>query len=219
MMNQRQKMTAYLVRVFGALMLVAAFVFDTTQPAAAQSNYKIRAGDTLRIEVLEDSSLNRDVLVLPDGSVSFPLVGTVAARGQSILQLSQKLASGLASNFAVTPNVFVSVNSLAKPKPAKSGRVAAAPKIDAYVMGEIAKPGKIETKPGTTILQLLAEAGGLTKFAADKRIELRRTDPKTGAVTTYLFSYTGRGKGARIPASTPLIEGDVIVVPERRLFE
>lgn len=210
-------MSGIFFRVSSALMLVVALVLGVTHPAAAQSGYQIRAGDTLRIEVLEDSALNREVLVLPDGSISFPLVGTVAAKGRTVTQLRQALSSGLASNFAVAPNVFVSVNSLAERRPVRTGR--AAPTIDAYVMGEIGQPGKIEIAPGTTILQLLAQAGGLTKFAAGKRIELRRTDPETGAVTTYLFSFTGRGNGSRIPGNTPLLQGDVIVVPERRLFE
>jgi len=187
--------------------------------AQAQSNYQIRPGDTLRIEVLEDGELNRSVLVLPDGSISFPLVGTTPASGRTVSQLQQSLAAGLTPNFANQPNVYVSVATLAERRAATPHAPQPDPVIDAFVMGEVTKPGKLEVPPGTTILQLLAEAGGLTKFAADKRIELRRSDPNSGAVSIYLFSYTGRGKGARIPGSTPLGEGDVIVVPERRLFE
>ena len=66
-----------------ALWLLTLALFGTTAPGAnAQSVYKIRPGDTLNIEVLEDEGLNRNVLVLPDGTISFPLVGTVKARSR-----------------------------------------------------------------------------------------------------------------------------------------
>lgn len=212
-------MSARSITAVGLWGLALALTVVFAPMAQAQSNYQIRPGDTLRVEVLEDAALNRNVLVLPDGSISFPLVGTIPASGRSVAQLRQSLASGLTPNFANEPNVFVSVATLAERRAATPRTPLPDPVIDAFIMGEVAKPGKLEVSPGTTILQLLAQAGGLTKFAADKRIELRRTDPETGAVSIYLFSYTGRGRGTRIPGSTSLIEGDVVVVPERRLFE
>ena len=212
-------MPRYLMKVFSALIVAVVLATITAPSATAQDGYKIRPGDTLRIEVLEDNALNRSALVLPDGTISFPLAGTLQASGRTVTQLQGALASGLASNFAAAPNVFVSVDTVAERKPGRVRRPAAAPVIAAYVMGEIANPGKLEVSPGTTILQLLAQAGGLTKFAAHKRIELRRSDPKTGTVTKYLFSYTGHSKEPRIPGSTVLKAGDVVVVPERRLFE
>jgi polysaccharide export outer membrane protein len=209
-------MSAGFIRVLTLWLLTLALVGATAPGANAQSVYKIRPGDTLNIEVLEDEGLNRNVLVLPDGTISFPLVGTVKARGRSVADLQRTLASGLASNFAVAPNVFVSVGSLVEPPDQTTPDPVT---IDTYVMGEIANPGKVEVEPGTTILQLLAQAGGLTRFAADKRIELRRTDPKSRVVTTYLFSYSRHVKEPRISGSTVLAKGDVVVVPPRRLFE
>lgn len=185
--------------------------------AEAQTDYRIRSGDTLQIEVLEDPSLNRSVLVLPDGSISFPFVNTLQARGRGISDVRQALAAGLASNFAVEPTVVVSVVSLAKLRVA--GGKTPAPTIDVYIMGEVAGAGKKEVSPGTTILQFLAEAGGLTPFAAASRIELHRTDTATGRTAVYLFSRNGRGKGPRISPGTILAPGDVVVVPSRHLFE
>lgn len=184
--------------------------------AEAQSDYQVRSGDTLQIEVLEDPSLNRSVLVLPDGSFSFPFLGSVQASGASLGQIRGQLASGLAPNFANEPTVVVSVTSLAE---RVRGRPVAARTIDVYVMGEVAEAGKKEVDPGTTILQLLAEAGGLTPFAAASRIELHRTDKATGQTAIYLYSQNRRGKGTRIGAGTVLAPGDVVVVPPRRLFE
>jgi polysaccharide export outer membrane protein len=180
--------------------------------AAAQASYSIRPGDTLQIEVLEDASLNRSVLVLPDGTINFPMVGSLRAAGHSVADVRATLAAGLAPNFANPPNVFVTVAQLAERRPQVA---AAAPGLDIYAMGEVAKPGKLEAAPGLTLLQALAQAGGFTRFAATRRIELHRTDPKTGTEQVYLFNYRGGG----ISGSTPLQEGDVIVVPERRLFE
>lgn len=186
--------------------------------AEAQSDYRIRSGDTLQIEVLDDPSLNRAVLVLPDGSFSFPFVGSLQARGQSVGQVQARLVAGLAPNFANAPNVVVSVASLAERVIAPPAPVIE-PTIDVYVMGEVGGAGKREVSPGTTILQILAEAGGLTPFAAESRIELHRTDATTGQTAIYLYSRNGRGRGERIGSGTPLMSGDVVFVPSRRLFE
>lgn len=198
--------------------MAAALMFGTTGPGSAQDNYVIRSGDTLQIEVLEDSSLNRNVLVLPDGSINFPMAGTVAARGRSVEDVRQSLSAALAPNFAAPPNVYVSVSSLARQTPqsgSSGGRM-----MDVYALGEFAEPGHKEVKQGTTLLQFLAEAGGLDKFAADKRIELHRTDPRTGKITTYLFNYRlPGGSGTTINGGTKLAPGDVVKVPQRRLFE
>lgn len=178
---------------------------------AAQGGYTIKPGDQLRIEVLEDEGLNRNALVLPDGSISFPLVGNVPAAGRSVSQVQADLVTGLRGNFATAPNVFVSVGALAEPKPARP--TTAAPGMNVYILGEINGPGRLEVTPGTTMLQLIAEAGGLTRFAAGKRIELHRGD------TVYPFNYRNPGSASSIKASTPLAPGDVVVVPQRRLFE
>lgn len=206
------------LKTLGAsLFLAAGLVLGLAPLANAQDNYVIRSGDTLKIEVLEDSGLNRSTLVLPDGSISFPMAGTVPARGRTVEQLRQSLGAALSSNFANTPNIYVSVTSLTKTRPRGTG---SARKLEAYILGEVSAPGLKEVKRGTTILQFLAESGGLTKFAAEKRIELHRTDPKTGAITTYLFNYrTPRGSNSRITGSTKLTTGDVVKIPRRRLFE
>ena len=91
--------------------------------------------------------------------------------------------------------------------------------IDIYVLGEGAKSGKFSVAPGTTVLQLFAEMGGFSKFAATKRIQLRRTDPKTGEETTYAINYDAIERGTSKMGATVLMKGDVIVVPQRKLFE
>ncbi len=195
--------------ILGALM--AAVI---SSGASAQSSYKIRSGDSLQIEVLEDPALNRSVLVLPDGSINFPLVGTIPAAGRSVSDVRGDLSAALASKFAAAPNVFVGVGTLAEVAPRVS---AAAATISVYAMGEVASPGKADVAPGTTVLQFLAQAGGFTRFAAQKRVQLRRIG-KGGVEQVFLFNYDGTGASG-IAGSTRLQSGDVIVVPQRKLFE
>lgn len=192
------------------------FLVGLAGAATAQSSYRIQPGDTLQVEVLEDSNLNREVLVLPDGSISFPLAGTVRAGGRNVDAVAQTLASEMASNFAVEPTVLVSVASLAPRTP----RSAAEPDlINVYILGEVNEPGRKEVLPGTSLLQFLAEAGGVSRFAAKKRIQLRRVDPASNQETVYRFNYRTMGGSDSISGTTVLAPGDVIVVPERRLFE
>jgi polysaccharide export outer membrane protein len=195
-----------------ALMVVPAIAF-------AQGSYGIRPGDTLQLEVLEDPSLNRSLLVLPDGTVSVPLAGTVKASGQTVDGLRGTIAAALAPNFATPPTVFVSVNQLGERRAAggKGGTGTSARQIPVYAVGEVANPGKIDVARGTTLLQFLAQSG-LTRFAATKRIQVRRTDPKSGVETVFNFNYKAVQDGGAAP-NIVLRSGDVIVVPERKLFE
>jgi polysaccharide biosynthesis/export protein len=197
-------------RVIGVLVaLVVATV------AQAQTEYRLGSGDTIRIEVLEDPSLNREVLVLPDGSFSFPLAGAVSAGGRTTTQIESALASALSPNFATSPTISVSVSQLGQ-------RVAtgARRQFDIYMMGEVQSGGGLlQVDRGTTVLQALALSGGFTRFAATKRIQLRRTDPRTGSQTVYNIDYRAIEQGATNIGNTVLADGDVIIGPERRLFE
>jgi len=199
-----------MVRFFTALLLATGLA----SIAAAQSTYRIQPGDTLQIEVLEDSNLDRNVLVLPDGSISFPLIGSLRAGGRNVDTVAATISAGLEDNFAVRPTVTVSVAALAERRPPAEPDL-----IDIYILGEVNNPGRKEIQPGTTLLQFLAEAGGLSRFAAERRIQLRRVDPRTRQEKVYPFNYRTMGGSGSISGATVLAPGDVIFVPERRLFE
>lgn len=184
--------------------------------ALAQDGYRIRPGDTLRIEVLEDPSLSRAVLVAPDGRITMPLVGGVLAQGRQVEDLQNVLEEQLAPNFAARPSVFVSLQGLAQ---RDAGQVAAADLISVYVLGEAGRPGRIDVERGTTLLQFFAQMGGFSDFAAKKRVQLRRTDPETGEETIYNLDYKAIERGRSKTGSTEMADGDVILVPQRRLFE
>lgn len=199
--------------------LAGAGLLLAVPDAGEAQGYRIQPGDSLRIEVLEDPSLDRSVLVLPDGSIDFPLAGTLQAAGRTVEELRRALTQALAGNFATEPTVFVSVGALRPVEVVPPAPEIDAPTIDVFVTGEVAAPGRKIVPPGTTVLQILAEAGGFTRFAAERRIQLRRTDPRTGAVAIYPYDYNATGRAPSIPGGTPLAPGDVVVVPERRLFE
>lgn len=192
------------------------------QAAAAQDGaYALKPGDTLTIEVLEDPGLNRTVLVTPDGWINVPLAGPVRAQGRSVQEVEGDLAARLAPNFATTPTVFVGVASVFREpeRPVVPTTPAPPPTIDVFVLGEAAQSGQLELEPGTTLLQAFAQMGGFSPFAATARIQLRRTDPATGQETVYAIDYDAIERGASPNGRVTLQDGDVIVVPQRRLFE
>jgi polysaccharide export outer membrane protein len=191
------------------ILLAFLLVLPGIAPAFAQSaGYRIQPGDELAVTVLEDDTLNRQLLVLPDGTISVPLAGTVRAGGRSVESVEAAIADQLASNFAVRPSVFVSVVTVDETYGS----------FPIFVMGQVATPGMVEVEPGTTLLQAIALAGGLDRFAATKRIQLRRAD-STGQQRLYLFNFKAVERGGAIESMIALREGDVIIVPERRLFE
>ena len=183
-----------------------------TTSASAQ-DYRVKAGDILRIEVIEDQSLNRTVLVSPDGRIALPGAGAVSAGGRTLEQIQADLTAQLAPNFANTPNVFVGLEALAPREPRVPTQPLPDPVVTIYVMGEAANAGKLEVEPGTTLLQAFAQFGGFTNFAATKRIQLRR------GTEIYVINYDAILAGTSPNGGVRVAEGDVIVVPQRGLFE
>lgn len=200
-----------MIRVLTGFILAMATLLTAGTPAEAQA-YRVKSGDQLRVEVIEDPGLNRDLLVLPDGSITMPLAGSVPARGRTLSEIQRALTTQLTPNFASPPTVFVSIAGLG----GSSGPVAPAT-IDIFILGEAANPGKISVERGTSLIQVFAEMGGFTPFAATKRIQLRRVD--NGSEAIYPLNYDAMIEGNSRNGLTTLRDGDVIVVPQRRLFE
>ena len=198
------------------LSLMAAVFLILPLQSAAQDNYLIRPGDTLRIEVLEDPTLDRNVSILPDGRFSFPFAGTLTAAGQSVGQLQTSITNAIQSNFATRPTVFVSVQPTFR-NDASNGGIAAGQAMDVYFVGEINNPGVVQVERGTTLLQAVAISGGVSRFAAIKRIQLRRTGAD-GVQRVTILNYKALADGA-VTTDIELKDGDVILVPTRRLFE
>lgn len=204
-----------MTRIFTLLASILLLPTLLAAPAFAQNAYLVKAGDILRIEVLEDATLNRTSLVPPDGRITIPLAGSLAAAGRSVEEIQADLIKKLTPSFAAPPSVFVSIESIFT---APLNTTPVVPVLYAiYVNGEAAKPGRFDVDPGTSVLQLFAQMGGFSKFAATKRIQLRRIEH--GAEKIYGINYDQILAGASTAGNTTLKDGDIIIVPQRRLFE
>lgn len=190
------------------LLALLTLILAAPMALAQAAGYRIQPGDVLSVTVLEDETLNRQTLVLPDGRISVPLAGTIRASNQTVESVERVIADRLASNFAVRPNVFVSVTTVNE-----DGLT-----FPIYVLGRVSDPGAREVETGTNLLQAVALAGGLDRFAATKRIQLRRRGAD-GREQIFVFNYKAVERGAGIESMITMREGDVILVPERRLFE
>ena len=201
-----------LLRLMLAALLAVPLAFG--QGAQAQE-YRIQAGDRLMIEVLEDATLNRTVPVLPGGTINFPYAGSLQVAGQSPSSVGDRISQALSGVLASPPTVFVTAMPLNLPEP-PAAAVEEEVVVNIYIMGEAGAPGPKAVLPGTTFLQALSQAGGLTPFAATKRIQLRRAGTP-GQVITVNYAAIMRGAGMNLDPD--LDEGDVIIIPERGLFE
>jgi polysaccharide export outer membrane protein len=129
----------------------AAALTRPADPGAAPSDYLIGPGDLLEVTVFEEATLNRTVRVGPDGAISLPLLGEIRIGGLSKSQVEAELVRRLSEHFLFNPQVSVFV------KEYRSRRIA--------VMGAVKEPGSYELLAPRTLLEVIAEAGGLAENA------------------------------------------------------
>lgn len=198
------------MRLFFSIILL---VLLSLQGNAVAQSYKLRAGDKLDISVWQDDKLHRAVVVQPDGRISFPLAGHMRAAGSSLEALEARLKSRLQKFYSEALDVSVSLTAAFKKDEEDDEDL---PDL-IYVTGEVNKPGPFEMKKPTTVLQALARSGGLGPYAAKKRIQIRRR--VRDHYQLFSFDYKAVERGYDLEDNIYLRDGDVIVVPERRLFE
>jgi polysaccharide export outer membrane protein len=166
-----------------------------TGSTSSQADYRLAAGDKLRVEVYKDAQLSQSVQIRPDGKITLPLLGDIEAQGATPIQLRDRVSEAL-RQYLNNPVVSVMV-------------VEAAPPV-AYVVGEVNRPGPIELKGDVTVLQALAMAGWLKDFAVSKNIRILRSGV-TGA-KPIPFNYKNALNGIGQPVY--LQPGDTVVVPD-----
>jgi polysaccharide export outer membrane protein len=171
----------------------------------------LKPGDTLSITVLQDPKLDRTVVVDPLGEIAFPLAGHIRARGLTPLALENMLKAKLRPNYKDEAlDVTVALANAVVPEDDLKPKV--------FITGEVLRPGSYVVRQPTTLMQVIALAGGLGPYAAKKRIEVRRRAP-SGHEAIYMFNYRAYEAGADLEGNIALKAGDVIMVPERGFFD
>jgi polysaccharide export outer membrane protein len=173
----------------------------------------LKSGDSLSISVLQDPKLDRNVVVDPSGEIAFPLAGHIRARGLTPQALENVLKTKLQPNYKDDHlDITVAVANAPKDIPEEDLK----PKI--FITGEVVRPGSYVVRQPTTLMQAIALAGGVGPFAAKRRIQVRRRAPG-GDETIFMFNYKAYEAGQDLEGNITLRAGDVIMVPERGLFD
>jgi polysaccharide export outer membrane protein len=160
------------------------------------NDYIIGEQDYLTITVWKEKELSGSVVVRPDGKITVPLVGETKVIGMTPIQVQNLLEEKLKPYIAV-PQVTVAVNQI------NSRRV--------YLIGQVVREGSYQINSSTTVLQLIAQAGGLRDFAKRKNIYILRQ--QGSQQSRYSFNYEAVVRGRNQDQNILLEPGDTIVVP------
>jgi polysaccharide export outer membrane protein len=164
--------------------------------AAVDPGYRLGAEDVMLISLWKDEHLTKEVVVRPDGMISFPLVGDIQAEDRTVEEIRADLVKRL-TKYIPTPNVSVAVTKVLSYK--------------IYVVGRVNKPGEYVIGHHTDVLQALSLAGGLTPFAAENDIKvIRRVE---GRQQVFLFRYGDVKKGRDLEQNILLKRSDSVMVP------
>jgi len=165
-------------------------------PVLPPPGYVMGPDDVLQVIFWREKDVSAEVTVRPDGMISLPLLNDVKAAGLTPEQLREAVNEA-AKKFFDDPSVTVVIKTI------NSRRV--------YVTGGVAKPGTYPLLVPTTVLQLIAMAGGLTEYANQKNITVMRTE--NGKTMTYMFNYKEVVKRKNLQQNIELKPGDTIIVP------
>lgn len=177
------------------LVLLAGLVLSVS---AFSATYFVNPGDVLRIDVWNEDSLSREVLVRPDGIISLSMAGEIDTSNRSPSQVSGKIAQALGKYMKDPPRVVVSVIDVSGNK--------------IFVIGKVARPGEYKITSDTDVMQALALAGGLNSFAAENDIRILRREAN-GKQIAIAFEYAKVKAGKELQSNIILRSRDIVVVP------
>jgi polysaccharide export outer membrane protein len=173
-----------------------------TPPEAAPPEYLIGAGDTLNIFVFRAPELSApELTVRPDGRLSLPLVQDIQAAGRTPSQLAQEIEQRL-KRYVLEPTVTVMVRTF-----------VGQPSQQIRVIGEAAQPMSVPYREGMTVLDVMIEAKGLTRYAAGNRAEIVRRGPGGQSAETIRVRLADLLRGGDVSQDVPLRPGDTLVIP------
>jgi polysaccharide export outer membrane protein len=177
-----------------------------TAPAAASSvpaagvvppqGYLIGPDDLLSIVFWREKDMSADVTVRPDGKISLPLLNDIQAAGLTPEQLRLNVTE-VANKLIEEPTVSVVVKTINSRK--------------VFITGQVGKPGPYPLGGPTTVLQLIATAGGLQEYADSKKIIIVRSE--NGKSSTSSFNYNDVVEGKNLKQNIDLKPGDTVIVP------
>ncbi|HUD30541.1 MAG TPA: polysaccharide biosynthesis/export family protein [Novosphingobium sp.] len=173
--------------------------------AAAPARYTVNAGDQLDVFVWGEERMQRQVLVQPDGTFSFPLAGTIRAAGRNVSDISDEIRERISLNYtSAPPDVTVTVRETDGTR--------------FYVVGKVKEPGSFTSGTRPNILQALSMAGGTDEFADVGNAVILRQTPQGQVVEPVRLSRLLKGAraldaGALATPLPTLASGDVLVIP------
>ena len=169
---------------------------DAKPPVDVPPGYIVGDSDVIRVNVWKEPEVSQTAVVRTDGNISLPLINEVKVSGMTPLQIQDMVAEKL-KGFLNNPQVTVTVVEI------RSKR--------AFITGEVARPGTYSLNAQTTVLQLIAQAGGFTPFAKTDSIVVLRTED--GRQSRLKFKYKEVIQGKKTEQNIALHPGDTVVVP------
>jgi polysaccharide biosynthesis/export protein len=161
-----------------------------------QATYLLGPEDTLEISVWKEPDLTKQLVVRPDGKITYPLIGEVQAAGRTVKQLQEEILKRL-EKYVTDAHVTVILLK--------------AQNYKIYVTGKVNKPGDFVIGKPVNVMQAISMAGGLTPFASPGSIMVLRT--MGGKEEVFGFNYKEVAKGQFLEQNRTLLPGDVVVVP------
>jgi polysaccharide biosynthesis/export protein len=181
------------------LLAAAPLAHADPQPAAAHGPYRIVPGDVLDVIVWRNKELSLQVTVRPDGWISYPLASDVKVAGQTVVDVQKKLEESL-SKYVTSPMVTVVVTRVAN--------------LRVSVLGKVRQPGRYNLDGPTTVLDVLALAGGLTEFADPDGIYILRAGSTADALYERIpAKYSSSISAGKSNTNVAVMAGDIIIVP------
>ena len=168
----------------------------STVNAETSQSYRLRQGDLIQVSVWGEDKLQKESLVLPDGSITYPLAGRVDVVGLTSVEAEKRIAEKL-KTYLPDPQVSVVIVSI-------EGN-------NAHVLGKVLKPGQVPMTGPMTVLDALSVAGGLDKFADQSNIKVLRNTPQGQKVIPIHYDQLIRGD--RLDGNITLNPGDTVLVP------
>jgi polysaccharide export outer membrane protein len=194
-MNKIIRLLNFLICIV-VLVAQSAFADSEAPLSSASSGYKIGPGDVLNISVWKEDGMQLEVLVKPDGGITFPLAGDLQASGLTTTELRSQLQNKL---MRYIPNPVVTVSVIQ----AVSNKI--------YVVGKVNRPGEYQATRYMDVLQALSMAGGLTPYAESDEIKIIRRNGADKKV--FNFDYDEVVNGNELESNIILQAGDTIAVP------